>query len=183
MTTAICELENRTVLDTGEVVYSYELLLEKALSGESISEHLSHSHFDVEMYNSHSSNKIPVWEDGGPDSIEGPPSDSYQWLIPKYYRELDINELTITRFEEMGISDEAYAERLAWELGKIEDSNMSQFIRCLVYITDTFKKNGVVWGVGRGSSCASLVLFVLGVNRIDPIQYDISPEEFFRDEQ
>jgi DNA polymerase III alpha subunit len=36
--------------------------------------------------------------------------------------------------------------------------------------------------VGRGSSVASYVLFLIGVHKIDPIKYELPIEEFFKGE-
>jgi len=38
----------------------------------------------------------------------------------------------------------------------------------------------VIWGVGRGSSVASYVLYLLGVHRIDSMFYDLDVAEFLR---
>ena len=48
------------------------------------------------------------------------------------------------------------------------------------YIIDTLRENNVVWGVGRGSSVASYVLFLLGVHKIDSVKYNLPLEEFFK---
>jgi len=41
-------------------------------------------------------------------------------------------------------------------------------------------ENRLIWGVGRGSSVASYVLYLLGVHRIDSMYYELDPEEFLR---
>ena len=74
----------------------------------------------------------------------------------------------------------AYSTRTLDELGEMRSRGMFPFVRCLLYVTDQFHKEGVVWGVGRGSSCASLVMFLLRINRIDPVKYGIPAEEFFK---
>ncbi len=42
------------------------------------------------------------------------------------------------------------------------------------------RENHVIWGVGRGSSVSSYVLYKLGIHRIDSIFYDLDVEEFLR---
>ena len=49
------------------------------------------------------------------------------------------------------------------------------------YIVDTLRANNVVWGVGRGSSVASYVLYLIGVHKIDSIKYNLPIEEFFKE--
>jgi DNA polymerase III alpha subunit len=53
-------------------------------------------------------------------------------------------------------------------------------LRYLKYLVDTLRKNNVVWGVGRGSSVASYVLFLIGVHRIDSLYYDLNVDEFLK---
>ena len=85
------------------------------------------------------------------------------------------------KFAEMGFDgNTVYEDRLVWELGQMRKQEMYPFIRCLVYVIDEFRKHDILWGVGRGSSCSSLVMFILGINRVDPIKYNIDPKEFFK---
>ena len=48
------------------------------------------------------------------------------------------------------------------------------------YLVDTLRKNKIVWGVGRGSSVASYVLYLLGVHRINSIYYELDIAEFLK---
>ena len=50
----------------------------------------------------------------------------------------------------------------------------------LKYMIDTFRKNDIVWGVGRGSSVASYVLFLIGVHKTDSMLYELDVTEFLR---
>ena len=51
----------------------------------------------------------------------------------------------------------------------------------MIYLVDYMRKNKIVWGVGRGSSVASYVLYLIGVNKIDSIKYKLECQEFLRD--
>ena len=50
----------------------------------------------------------------------------------------------------------------------------------LKYLIDTMRENSIVWGVGRGSSVASFVLYKIGVHRINSLYYDLDFNEFMR---
>jgi len=41
-------------------------------------------------------------------------------------------------------------------------------------------EHGIIWGVGRGSSVASYVLYLLGVHKINSMYYNLDAEEFLR---
>jgi DNA polymerase III alpha subunit len=97
------------------------------------------------------------------------------WHMPEEYRELDIAELVI------GMCDtEAKLQRVAHELLLYQERGLFDLLRYLKYLVDIMRDNHVIWGVGRGSSVASYVLYLLGVHRIDSLYYDLNAEEFLR---
>ena len=57
---------------------------------------------------------------------------------------------------------------------------MMDVLQFLKYMVDTLRENNIVWGVGRGSSVASYVLYLLGVHKVNSIKYDLDPTEFLR---
>lgn len=71
-------------------------------------------------------------------------------------------------------------DRVSEELEAFIEHNMLDLLFCLKYIVDTLRENNVVWGVGRGSSVASYVLYLLGVHKIDSIKYNLDWREFLR---
>ena len=40
------------------------------------------------------------------------------------------------------------------------------------------RKHELVWGVGRGSSVARYVLYLLGVHKVDSLKYNLDIKEF-----
>lgn len=182
MSTKLIDLNDRVITDKGEVVARYELLVQRALSGQVFTDMPALPHKDIGRYNERSGREHPIefWEDTGADTLEGPDPETFEWTIPKKYLELDLYEICAAALMARGLVNEEYVGRLTWELDQMEQREMFPFVRCLLYVTDQFHKEGVVWGVGRGSSCASLVMFLLRINRIDPVKYDIPAEEFFK---
>jgi DNA polymerase III alpha subunit len=57
---------------------------------------------------------------------------------------------------------------------------MFSLLQYLKYLVDTMRKNNIVWGVGRGSSVASFVLFLIGIHRINSLYYQLSIDEFLK---
>jgi DNA polymerase III alpha subunit len=72
-------------------------------------------------------------------------------------------------------------ERLEAELQEIQRRGMTEFFKTIIYVLDVFREKKVVWGVGRGSSCASYILFILGLHSVDCVALDVPMEEFFHD--
>jgi DNA polymerase III alpha subunit len=71
-------------------------------------------------------------------------------------------------------------DRVSEELEAFIQRGMMDLLFYLKYLVDTMKENGIVWGVGRGSSVASYVLFLIGVHKIDSIKYNLDWQEFLR---
>lgn len=97
------------------------------------------------------------------------------WFMPDEYKQLDIAEYVLTLCK---TDDEL--QRVGQELLLYQERDLFNLLRYLKYLVDTMRNNRVVWGVGRGSSVASYVLYLLGVHRIDSMYYDLDPREFLR---
>lgn len=70
--------------------------------------------------------------------------------------------------------------RVSEELEAFIQHGMYDLLHYLKYMVDTLEKSNVLWGVGRGSSVASFVLYLLGVHSIDSIKYNLDWREFLR---
>lgn len=96
------------------------------------------------------------------------------WFIPDEYKSLDIKSYVLDKTPEYAI------DRVNEELNLYDKYNIIDVLKVCVYIIDTLRKNNIVWGVGRGSSVASYVLYVIGVHKVDSIKYDLDINEFLR---
>lgn len=97
------------------------------------------------------------------------------WFIPAEYAEMDIEGFLVDQCPKQ------HYERLVQELELFRKNNMIPMLRTMKYVVDTLRANNVVWGVGRGSSVASYVLYLIGVHKIDSIKYKLPIEEFFKE--
>ena len=98
-----------------------------------------------------------------------------RWHMPQEYKEIDIAEYVL------GLCQTPHElQRVGQELLLYQERNLFDLLRYLKYLVDTLRKNNVVWGVGRGSSVASYVLFLLGVHKIDSLFYSLDIEEFLK---
>lgn len=97
------------------------------------------------------------------------------WKMPQRYKDLDIAEYVLNL-----CGNEAELQRCGAELLLFQERDLFNLLRYLVYLVDTMRENKLIWGVGRGSSVASYVLYKLGVHRIDSLYYELDPEEFLR---
>jgi hypothetical protein len=97
------------------------------------------------------------------------------WHMPESYQQLDVAEYVLSLCE-----TDAELQRCGHELLLYQERNLFDLLRYLKYLVDTMREHQLIWGVGRGSSVASYVLYKLGVHRIDSMFYELDPEEFLR---
>ncbi len=76
---------------------------------------------------------------------------------------------------------EQQKQRVSQELELYIKHGMYDLLHVMKYIVDVLRENNIVWGVGRGSSVASYVLYLIGVHKIDSIKYNLPIEEFFKE--
>jgi DNA polymerase III alpha subunit len=97
------------------------------------------------------------------------------WFMPESYNKLDIAQFVLDACE-----TQEELQRAGEELILYQEKNLFPLLKYLKYLVDTMRENNVVWGVGRGSSVASFVLYLIGVHRINSLYYDLSIDEFLK---
>lgn len=107
------------------------------------------------------------------------------WNIPKEYKEKDVTkhlqDLFAKSTNELSASDQLIRKkRLDQEIDLFLSYGLEDIIRTLIYVVDTFEANSVVWGVGRGSSVSSYLLYLIGIHDVDPILYELDIHEFIK---
>jgi len=97
------------------------------------------------------------------------------WLIPQEYKNMDIAKWVLDQCK-----DEAELQRAGQELLLYQERELFPLLQYLKYLVDTMRTHNIVWGVGRGSSVASFVLFLIGIHKINSLYYDLPIEEFLK---
>lgn len=97
------------------------------------------------------------------------------WNMPDKYKNLDIAKYLLDLCK-----TDVELQRVGKELLLYQQRDMFKLLCFLVYLVGTMRDNDIVWGVGRGSSVASYVLYLIGVHKIDSIYYDLDIDEFLR---
>ena len=97
------------------------------------------------------------------------------WYMPTEYQTMDIAKYVLDK-----CTNEEELQRAGQELLMFQEREMFPLLCYLKYLVDTMRKHNVVWGVGRGSSVASYVLFLIGIHRINSLYYGLSIDEFLK---
>lgn len=97
------------------------------------------------------------------------------WFMPTSYQELDIAKYVLDQCK-----NEEELQRAGQELLLFQERDMFPLLQYLKYLVDTMRQNNIVWGVGRGSSVASFVLYLLGIHKINSLYYGLEISEFLK---
>ena len=113
---------------------------------------------------------------GGVDSKElFDKANQCNWFIPEDKVHHNLVEMLYAMCE-----TEIQRQRVDEELKLFIQHGMFDLLFYLKYLVDTMRENNIVWGVGRGSSVASYVLYLIGVHKIDSIKYELNINEFLK---
>lgn len=166
-------LKDRTLWYDGSNEVNAEAVADLILLGVSPDKIICHPDEDVQKYN----NLVDSLDEIVCEKIDNCPLD-LTWNIPKKYIDLDLQKYVVSLASRYGT---AYVQRVQLELEQIQKRDLQSVFKTLIYIVDVLKENQQVWGVGRGSSCACLILFLIDLHKVDPLKYNIPIEEFFHD--
>lgn len=97
------------------------------------------------------------------------------WFMPEEYKNFDIEHWVLQH-----CTTNVEIIRIQEELDEFKQRDMMNLLRWLKYFVDTCRKNKILWGVGRGSSVASFVLYKIGIHKINSLVYDLDWREFLK---
>ena len=107
------------------------------------------------------------------------------WNIPEYYMTLNLVTYFSDRLSEIQhlFDDDEYEKRqcrTAVEISLYRKLNLENTLRAIIYIINTLESKEIVWGVGRGSSVSSYLLYLIGVHDVDSVLYELDIHDFLR---
>lgn len=97
------------------------------------------------------------------------------WYMPEEYKTLDIAQWILDQ-----CTTDPELQRVGQELLLYQERDLFNLLRYLKFFVDTMRENKVLWGLGRGSSVASYVLYLIGVHKINSLYYDLDIAEFLK---
>ncbi len=162
----------------GRVVISADRLIELLLEGKSIDGFVVEESEETTKFNTFSEeDKLTLYT----DELKNESVDEYDsihtkiWDTPSQYQSIDIEKWLISK-----CSTDIQRDRVLEELNMFEERDLFSLLKHLIFLVDHFRKNGIVWGIGRGSSVASYILYLIGIHRVDSIKYNLDISEFLR---
>lgn len=171
------DLSNRTIYDDGTVVFNRDGLVEILYQGIELDQCVCNDLEEVTQFKL--ANKIcdtsfpePKYQ----NNLEKPNINwTDHWFTPLDYLNIDIR----TWCHDKCKNEEEHL-RVDIEMDELEKRNMIPVLRHLIYCIDIWRQNNIFWGVGRGSSVSSFVLYLIGINRINPLKYNLDFTEWLK---
>ena len=97
-------------------------------------------------------------------------SDFLEALCQRGFEKLKLTKATSTYLE--------YETRIKYELSIMQELGFIDYMLMVWDVINFCKENNIPTGLGRGSAAGSLVLYLIGVTRVDPIKYGLYFERF-----
>jgi len=98
------------------------------------------------------------------------------WHMPGEFKSIDIVDYVVGQ-----CSNNQEVTRALEELYVYQKLNKLDLLKYMLYLVSVARLHNVVIGVGRGSSVSSFVLYLLGVHKINPLEFNIPMTDFLKE--
>lgn len=173
MHSMLFHLNDRALTPDGKLVVAPDKVEELLIRGIPLSQiRVTAINNEIKKFNAMTDEQLQLLSD---ENIEL----NLDWLLPQEFKSLDLDKYIASMITTE--HNELAEIRLENEYQEFKRRNMEMFLRTVIFIVSEFKKKNIVWGVGRGSSCASYLLYRIGLHSVNPLKYKIPYSEFFHD--
>lgn len=97
------------------------------------------------------------------------------WFMPDEYQNFPLVDWLYSK-----CNTNEQLNRVDLELKLYIQHDMLDVLFYCKYLVDTMRSHKVLWGVGRGSSVSSYVLYLIGIHKIDSLKFDLDIHEFLK---
>ena len=158
-------LEEDDIIDV--MMTDPDVTIKRALVKDCDLTHVQELLDEVYDFQQYSNLDIPVTEFDAQNQVT--------WHMPNEYKDLDIAKWLIEQCK-----TQSELQRVGEELLLFQERDLFDLLKYLKYLVDTMREHQVIWGVGRGSSVASYVLYLIGIHKVDSMYYNLPITEFLR---
>jgi len=176
------EVNGRKLDEWGNVAFDKDGLIDLLMKGSELSrELLALDSSDIHRFNKlckewdHPQDQLLFYKEPEISVEEWDASFQSSWFTPEPYKSMDVLDWLSSR-----CTTEVQIQRVAHEWMLFEQHGMTSVLNLLIYLVDNFRERKIVWGVGRGSSVASYILYLIGIHKVDSIAFDLDIGEFLK---
>jgi DNA polymerase III alpha subunit len=170
-----------TVNNVGQPILNSEQMIEVILRGNSIDYLACTDSDDIELYKKFQNELLDnptIFVEKTQDSsdiTEYHKTNSNLWIFPDKYKNIDLYKFLINKCSSL---DER--ARVELELKMFEDRGLIPLLHFFIFFVDYMRTNGYVWGVGRGSSVSSFILYLIGIHKINSMKYELEITDYLK---
>ncbi len=170
-----------TVNKYGQAILSSDNLRELLLQGKNISHLNVVRDEEIELFEKYQSELLPdvITFLEAPEEIlsfdEFHAKCAEEWIFPKVYQQIDVRSWLLDKCK-----TQEQVDRVNEEYVLYEDRDLIMLLRLFIFLVDYMRENNFIWGVGRGSSVSSYVLYLIGVHRVDSLKYGFDIKDYLK---
>lgn len=173
----------KSIINTyGQAILNSDSLRELLLQGKNIS-HLNVVFDDeIRLHQEHQSELLSevITFEGAPEEIlsfdEFHEKCADQWIFPVIYQQIDVLAWLLDKCK-----TQQEIDRVHLEYKMYEERELIMLLRLFIFLIDYMRKNEFIWGVGRGSSVSSYILYLIGVHKVDSIKYGLDIKDYLKE--
>ncbi len=98
-----------------------------------------------------------------------------EWIFPLEYQQIDVKEWLLKKCK-----SQVEIDRVLEEYALYEERDLAMLLRLFIFLIDYLRENKFIWGVGRGSSVSSYILYLIGVHRVDSLEYGLQIKDYLK---
>lgn len=165
----------------GQAILSSEQLAELILQGKNISHLNVVFDEDIRLFQEHQAELLKeaiTFLDAPEEKLtfdEFHKQCANTWVFPEVYQQINVKQWLLDKCK-----TQQEIDRVNEEYKLYEDRDLIMLLRLFIYLVDYMRKNKFIWGVGRGSSVSSYILYLIGVHRVDSLKYGFDIKDYLK---
>ena len=98
-----------------------------------------------------------------------------EWIFPLEYQQIDVLAHLLDKCKTQQEIDRVNEEYLLYL-----ERDLVMLLRLFIFLVDYMRKNKYIWGVGRGSSVSSYILYLIGIHRVNSLKYGFDIKDYLK---
>lgn len=98
-----------------------------------------------------------------------------EWIFPEEYQQIDVYNWVLNKCK-----TQEEIDRVNEEYALYKERGLIMLLRLFIFLVDYFRKNKFIWGVGRGSSVSSYILYLIGVHKVNSIKFGFDIKDYLK---
>ncbi len=98
-----------------------------------------------------------------------------EWVFPLEYQQIDVHAFLLGKCKTQQEIDRVNEEYILYK-----DRDLVMLLRLFIFLVDYMRKNKFIWGVGRGSSVSSYILYLIGIHRVNSLKYGFDIKDYLK---